>query len=74
MIEEESMLKATLLMDYEEHLKNEEIAWRQRSRALWLKEGDMNTSFFHKMANAHKRSNNIDQLVIQNTTILKPQN
>ena len=31
----------------------------------WLKEGDKNTKFFHKMANAHKRYNNIDELVIQ---------
>lgn len=32
--EKESAMKASLLMEYEEHLKNEEIAWRQRSRAL----------------------------------------
>lgn len=63
--EEESVKKASLLMEYKEHLKNEEIAWRQGSRALWLKKGDRNTSFFHKTANAHKRSNNFDQLVIQ---------
>ncbi|WMV25624.1 hypothetical protein MTR67_019009 [Solanum verrucosum] len=65
-------LKATLLMDYEEHLKNEELAWRQRSRALWLKEGDKNTKFFHKVANAHKRSNNIDQLMIEDEPVMDP--
>ncbi|WMV33461.1 hypothetical protein MTR67_026846, partial [Solanum verrucosum] len=41
-------------MEYEELVKNEDISWRQKSRTLWLKEGDMNTKFFHKMANAHK--------------------
>ncbi|KAG5598653.1 hypothetical protein H5410_030023 [Solanum commersonii] len=41
--EEEIAKKATLFMEYEGCLKNEEVAWRQRSRALWLKKGDRNT-------------------------------
>lgn len=58
-------------MEYEEHLKNKETPWRQRSRAFWLKERDRNTSYFHKVANAHKRNNNIDQFVIKGTTIVQ---
>ena len=35
----------------------EEISWRQKSRETWLKEGDRNTGFFHRMTNAHRRRN-----------------
>ena len=52
------------MFKYEELIKKEEISWRQKSRALWLKNGDKNTKFFHNVANAHRRYNNIDRLVI----------
>ena len=35
----------------------EEISWRQKSKALFIKEGDNNTRFFHKLANSHRRPN-----------------
>ncbi|RVW54967.1 Transposon TX1 uncharacterized 149 kDa protein [Vitis vinifera] len=35
----------------------EEISWRQKSRQIWLKEGDKNMGFFHKMANSNSRRN-----------------
>ena len=37
----------------------EEISWRQKSRILFVKEGDNNTRFFHLVANSHRRTNHI---------------
>ena len=37
----------------------EEISWRQKSKSLFIKEGDTNTWFFHRIANSHRRTNQI---------------
>ena len=36
--------------------------WRQKSIEVWVKEGDRNTMFFHKMENVHRRHNDIVSL------------
>ncbi|XP_060202303.1 uncharacterized protein LOC132630744 [Lycium barbarum] len=71
--EEEIYSKTALLVEFEEIAKKEEVAWRQRSRALWLKEGAKNTKFFHKTANSHRRFNNIDELNVDGQTIKNPE-
>lgn len=42
-----------------EILIREEIMWNQRSRALWIKWGDRNTSFFHATASQRRRKSRI---------------
>lgn len=44
-------------------LKLEETMWYQRSRVLWLKDGDRNSSFFHKKASQRKQRNTIRQII-----------
>jgi hypothetical protein len=43
--EEEKVRKIDMSRELEKTLLSEEIIWRQKSRALWLKEGDKNTIF-----------------------------
>ncbi|CAL5392939.1 unnamed protein product [Camellia sinensis] len=40
----------------------EEVSFRQKSRCLWLKDGDRSTMFFYQMANAHRWVNQINKL------------
>jgi len=34
-------------------IRNEEETWRLKSRSMWLKAGDQNTTYFHRQAKAH---------------------
>eukprot|EP00253_Pinus_taeda_P006854 PITA_06854 len=54
-------------------LLREEASWRLKCRALWLKEGDRNTKFFHNFANA-RRINSIWKIEDGNGGFLYSQN
>ena len=68
---EESKERVKARNDYKKWSLLEEVSWRQKSRELWLKEGDRNTSFFHKMANSHKNRNTINKIRINGNWLTK---
>ena len=40
---------------YNELLHSHEVFWQQRSKSLWLKEGDMNSRYFNSTASIRKK-------------------
>ena len=51
---EDQLRRIQLKGEIEQLASLEEISWRQKSRALYVKEGDNNTRFFHRLANSQK--------------------
>jgi hypothetical protein len=52
----------------------ERCMWRQRSRILWLKEGDCNSKFFHVKASARRRKSFIQSITVGDVTTIDQQN
>lgn len=50
-------------------LLREEVAWKQRSRARWIKEGCRNSRLFHSWASHHRRYNYIEELEINGEVV-----
>jgi hypothetical protein len=64
---EQSMRKAEIVSEVERSTLMVEVSWRQKSRILWLREGDKCTKFFHTIVNSNRRRNSIDSLLIDGT-------
>ena len=58
---------------YAKWVNLEEIHWRQLSRELWLREGDKNMGYFHRMANAHRRRHTMDRIKVSGVWLSKEQ-
>lgn len=54
-----------------EELLFQEVMWRQKSKALWAKEGDNNTRMFHSVVNGRKNRYLIKSWNLGKETLLK---
>ncbi|GKV30558.1 hypothetical protein SLEP1_g39359 [Rubroshorea leprosula] len=53
-------------------MRKREALWRQKSRSNWVKLGDANTKFFHKIANGRKACNGIVGLLCDGQWVEEP--
>eukprot|EP00253_Pinus_taeda_P025362 PITA_25362 len=67
--EEELEKEAKLQQSFHKACLSEEEYWRLKSRSLWLKSGDRNSSFFHKQVQARKGRNSIMEIKEENNVL-----
>lgn len=69
--ETEAEYRNNLTREVNRLLISEEICWRRKSRVQWLKEGDRNTKYFHRMTSAHKNANFIRDIWIEDRYLVE---
>ncbi|KAL4179595.1 hypothetical protein AMTRI_Chr13g88100 [Amborella trichopoda] len=67
-----SNLRTQTKMEYFSTLKKEELYWFQRSKVNWLKVGDHNPGFIHRIPNCRKRDNSISIIRVGNRKLDQP--
>ena len=71
--EEETSIKKEAKEGYAKWVNLEEIHWRQLSREIWLRKGDRNTGYFHRMENAHRRRHTMDRTKVRGVWLSEEQ-
>ncbi|KAB1227404.1 hypothetical protein CJ030_MR1G020871 [Morella rubra] len=71
--EEGRVRKLEVLGELDLLIDMEETSWRQKSRALWLKDGDRCTKFFHRVANSNRKVNSISSLEVEGELVEDPE-
>eukprot|EP00253_Pinus_taeda_P004621 PITA_04621 len=66
---EELEKEAKLQQNFHKACLAEEEYWRLKSRSIWLKSDDRNSSFFHKQAQARKGWNSISEIKEENNVL-----
>jgi len=62
---------ADALKELSNALKAEKMFWRQKSRVLWLREGDRNSKYFHAPVKQIRARNRITQLLDENGNVVE---
>ena len=71
--QETKLQERDLLHQLKKRCEQEEIYWSQKERVKWLKEGEKNTSFFHRSTIQHRMKNKISKFHAENGEILEEQ-
>eukprot|EP00253_Pinus_taeda_P028466 PITA_28466 len=72
--ENSSEQEKELTQQWHTRCKQEETLWKQKSRVLWLKEGEQNTKNFHRSAIDYRNANKILELKNDEGGILRNHN
>ncbi|RVW65636.1 Transposon TX1 uncharacterized 149 kDa protein [Vitis vinifera] len=71
--EQELEARKEVREDFKKWVLMEEISWRQKSRETWLKKGDKNTGFFHKMTNSNSMRNCLKKIKVKGNWLSEDQ-
>ena len=58
-------LEAALSLELDDWLLKDELRLKQKSRELWLKEGDRNSRFFHLFTLVRRRRNRTEEIKLE---------